>query len=131
MSEQIPTPDPHEVRPATPAFINGAALALAVVLLAAGGPWLVGQLRSLPRNTALEARSGQKVVTLEVGGMTCSGCAGKITGELGAVAGVSDVDVRLAQRRAYVVCDKAVADSTLLGAVGRAGPGYMAAVVGR
>jgi hypothetical protein len=38
------------------------------------------------------------------------------------------VDVRLAQQRAYVVCARALPDTALLSAVGRAGPGYLAAV---
>ena len=110
---------------------NVGALVVGVLLLALGGPWLVGQLRSLPPGGALVARADQRVVTLEVGGMTCSGCAAAVRGGIAAVGGVSAVDVRLAQGRAYVVCAMTVADSALTNAVGRAGPGFAAGVVTR
>jgi len=108
---------------------NIAALVLVIALLGVGAPWLASELRSLPGRRALAARAAQRVVTLEVGGMRCEACAASIRGQLTGVAGVSDVDVRVAQERAYVVCAPQVADSALTGAVGRAGPGFMAAVV--
>ena len=108
---------------------NGIALAVAVVLLAAFGPWLAREVRTLPRGHELAARSGQKVVALEVGGMTCSACAAKIQTELSAVSGVTTAEVRVKERRAYVVCDKTVADSALTTAVTRAGSGYLGAIV--
>ena len=107
---------------------NTVAMVAGVIALAAVGPWLVGELRTLPRPHALAARAGERVVTLEVGGMTCAGCAAKVHGELSRVAGVSAVEVRLRQDRAYVVCDPAVADTALVGAVHRAGPGFLAAI---
>jgi len=110
---------------------NTVALVVVVVGLAVGGPWFVGQLRSLPKASTLAARSDQRIVTLEISGMTCAGCSAKIQSSLAAVPGVATAEVRLKQDRAYVVCDRAIADSTLLGAVGRAGPGYLAAVVTR
>lgn len=110
---------------------NGVALAVGVLALALGGPWLVGQLRSLPHPARLAARADQRIVTLEVGGMTCTGCARRIESELGATPGVTAADVRVAQDRAYVVCEKSLPDSALLGAVHRAGPGFLAAVVRR
>jgi copper chaperone len=105
---------------------NSLILAIGVILLAVGGPWMVRQLRTLPQPRALADRSEQRIVTLAVGGMTCAGCAAKVKSELGQVAGVSTVEVRLEQQRAYIVCDKAVADTALTGAVHRAGPGYLA-----
>ena len=111
--------------------LNGAALAVAILLLAAGGPWLVRQIESLPRAATLSARAHQRIVTLEIGGMTCSGCAATVRSRLAALAGVSAVEVRLEQRRAYVVCDRAVPDTALTAAVGRAGPGFLGAVVSR
>jgi copper chaperone CopZ len=109
------------------------AIALVAFVLAAGigGPWLVREVRSLPRGTALAARADQRIVTLEVGGMTCQGCAGVVKGGLASTPGVAAVEVRLAQRRAYVVCDRAVADTALTGAIARAGPGFLGAVVAR
>lgn len=109
-------------------LLNSLAAVAAVVLVAAGGPWLVSQLRSLPAPVALAARSGQRVVSLDVGGMTCSGCATRVHEELAAVRGVRTAEVRLAQRKAFVVCERAVTDSALIQAVGRAGPGFQAAV---
>jgi Cu+-exporting ATPase len=94
-----------------------------------GGPWLFHQLRTLPHARALAARANQRIVTLEVGGMTCAGCTAAVEAKLVNVPGVSAVDVRLKQRRAYVVCGRGVADTALTAAVGRAGPGFLAAVV--
>src|SRR5262245_39116291 len=104
---------------------NTVAMVAAVIGLAVGGPWLAGQLESLPHPRTLAARAGQRVVALEVGGMTCAGCAAKVSGELWRVAGVSAVDVRLRQQRAFVVCDRAVTDTSLVAAVHRAGPGFL------
>src|SRR5687768_11796727 len=94
---------------------NAVAIGAGVLLLAVGGPWLVKEVRSLPRPAMLAARADQRIVTLEVGGMTCSGCAAKVKGELAEIRGVSAVEVRYAQRRAYVVADPGVPDSSLVG----------------
>lgn len=110
-------------------FLNIAGIVIAVLLLAVGGPLLVRELRTLPDTRALAGRSGEKIVTLEVGGMTCEGCAGTIQSKIAALDGVSAVDVRLEQDRAYVVCDRGVADSTLVAAIEGAGPAFMARVV--
>ena len=107
---------------------NSLALVAGVIALAVGGPWLAGQLRSLPHAQALAARAGERVVSLEVGGMTCSGCAAKVSEELSRVDGVTAVDVRLHQQRAFIVCARAVDDTSLVAAVHRAGPGFLAAV---
>ena len=105
---------------------NGVAAAVAVVLLVGLGPLLVRELRTLPHLRALAARADARVVTLEVGGMHCSGCEKALSRELEAVPGVASVAVRLADQRAVVVCDRAVADSTLVAAIHRAGPGFTA-----
>jgi copper chaperone CopZ len=111
-------------------LVNIVALVATVLVVAIAGPWFVHQVRSLPPR-ALAARSGARVVTLEVGGMTCSGCASAIQTSLAGVPGVSTVTVRLPQRRAYVVCDPAVAETSLVAAVHRAGPGFLGAVAAR
>ena len=108
---------------------NTTALVVGVIALAVGGPLLLRELRQLPGRHALAARADERVATLEVGGMTCAGCAAKVRGELASVAGVSAVEVRLTQDRAYVVCARDVADSALVSAVSRAGPGFLASVV--
>ncbi len=110
---------------------NAAALVVGVIALAVGGPLLLRELRDLPGRHALAARAGERVVTLEVGGMTCAGCAAKVRGELASVNGVSAVAVHLKQDRAYVVCARVVADSALVSAVSRAGPGFLASVVAK
>ena len=112
-------------------FLNGAAIAAGVLLLAVFGPWLAREIASLPRPATLAARSSQRVVTLEIGGMTCGGCARTVQSQIASVEGVSTVEVRFDQRRAYVVCDRAVADTTLIAAVEGPGPAYQAAVVAR
>ena len=109
-------------------LLNSLAVVAVVLLAAAGGPWLLAQLRSLPGPSALAARSGQRVVSLDVGGMTCAGCATRVREELSGVRGVHAAEVRLAQRKAFVVCERAVSDSALIQAIGRAGPGFQAAV---
>src|SRR5262245_29061157 len=108
--------------------LNTLVLVTCVLAVAIGGPWLWNQVRTLPEHRALVARSGERVVTLEIGGMTCSGCAAKVKSELAAVEGVSAVEVRLAQDKAMVVCPPTVHDSTLVAAVHRAGPGFGAFV---
>ena len=110
---------------------NTLALVVGILSLAVLGPWLVRELRTLPDGRALASRSSERIVTLEVAGMTCSGCAARLDGELSAVDGVSAVEVRLGQDRAYVVCARSVPDSLLLGAVRRAGPGFAARIAAR
>lgn len=106
---------------------NSVALVVGVVVLATLGPVLVRAIGSLPHPRELAARADARVVSLEVGGMTCSGCAARVREELEAVRGVSTAEVRLADQRAIVVCAKSVADSALISAVHRAGPGFTAA----
>jgi copper chaperone CopZ len=111
-------------------LLNIVALVAGVLVLAIAGPLLVQQLRSLPPR-ALAARGQERAVTLEVGGMTCSGCASSVQASLSQVPGVATVSVRLKQRRAYILCDRTVADTSLVAAVHRAGPGFLAAVASR
>ncbi|HYM79834.1 MAG TPA: heavy metal-associated domain-containing protein [Candidatus Limnocylindria bacterium] len=108
---------------------NSIAIVAAVLLLAVGGPWLFRELRSLPSQERLAARSGERVVTIEVSGMTCGGCAARVQGNLASLPGVSASEVRIQQDRAYVVCDRSLPDSSLVGAIQRAGPGFLAAIV--
>ena len=110
--------------------LNVVALVAGVLVLAVGGPVIVRQLRSLPP-AALAARAGERIVTLEVAGMTCSGCASSVQARLAGIAGVSTAAVRYQQRRAYVVCGREVADSTLVATVARVGTGFSAAIASR
>jgi len=103
-------------------------VAVIVIALAAGGTWLYAQVRTLPGARDLSARSGQRIVTLEVGGMHCDACVTAVKTKLANVPGVATVEVRLGQKRAFVVCDPAVPDSALLGAVHAAGPGFFGEV---
>jgi copper chaperone CopZ len=101
------------------------AVALVAALLIAPAAWR-GAV-ALPRVlSALAHRGDERVVTLEVAGMTCPNCASKVAGEIERVPGVSTADVRLGQREVIVVCRREVADSLLTAAVSRAGPGYRA-----
>ena len=108
-------------------ILNVAALVAGVLVMAVGGPPLVQQLRMLPPRSQA-ARANERVVTLEVAGMTCAGCAKSVQSGLAGVAGVSTATVRFPRRRAYVVCDRGVADTTLVAAVQRAGLGFSAVV---
>jgi copper chaperone len=112
-------------------LLNAIALALTVLVLATAGPWLVHEIATLPAPHALAARAGERVVVLDVGGMTCSGCARSVRGALAGVPGVSGVDVRRESGRALVVCRREVPDSALTAAVHRAGPGFLGAVLTR
>ena len=105
---------------------NGVALAVGVVLLAVLGPVVVREMRSLPRPRQLAARADARIATLDIGGMHCQGCVAGVRRELETVPGVSAVEVRLGDGRATVVCDRTVADSALVSAVQRAGPGFTA-----
>jgi copper chaperone CopZ len=107
---------------------NTLALVVGVIAVAIVGPWLWREVRDLPGHRALAARAHERIVALEVGGMTCAGCAARVHGELKTLPGVSAVEVRLGQDRAYVVCDKGVSDSALVSAVSRAGPNFGAIV---
>jgi copper chaperone CopZ len=109
---------------------NTLALVIGVIAIAAFGPWLWREVRDLPGRRALAARANERIVTLDVGGMTCAGCAAKVQGELASVPGVSAVQVRLGQDRAYVVCARGLADSVLVSAVSHAGPNFGASVLG-
>jgi copper chaperone CopZ len=108
--------------------MNVVALAAGVLVAALAGPWLAGEIRSLPRGASLASRADQRVVSLDVGGMTCVACVAAVQGSLEQVRGVSTVDVRLREHRAFIVCDRGVPDSSLTAAVHRAGPGFLAAV---
>jgi copper chaperone CopZ len=111
-------------------FLNVVALVAGVLVLAIAGPLIVHQMRTLPHR-ALAARGQERAVTLEVGGMTCSGCASSVQASLAQIPGVSTVSVQLQQRRAYILCDRSVADTALVAAVHRAGPGFLAAIATR
>src|SRR5258708_12572853 len=109
--------------------LNVVSAIVAVILLAAGGPWVVSQVRSLPTSHALAARGRQRIVTLEVGGMTCAACAKAVQGQIAGTPGVSACEVRVKPQRPYLVSDPSVADTALVSAVHRAGPGFLAGVV--
>ncbi len=96
---------------------NLIATATAVVLLLLAGPWFVAQMRSLPSAQHLNARSGQRIVALEVIGLTGASDARRVRTLLASTPGVSACEVRAAQRRAYVVLDAAIHDSVLVNAV--------------
>lgn len=104
---------------------------LAVALVVAIGPWVVHELRTLPGAKPLAERSGQRIVTLEVNGMTCAACEASIRAELETTGGVKTCEVRRGQKRAYVVVDAGTADSSLVAAVRRAGKGFWAQVVAK
>src|SRR5262245_31000134 len=120
--------------------LNIALAIAAVLLLATGGAWLVDHARQprLARSTLpASVPAGARKVTLEVSGMYCASCASRITSELQGIGGVQACDVDPAAKRVWVICDHAVADSTLVTAVVRAGTGasgrseYLARVVRR
>jgi len=60
-------------------------------------------------------------VELNITGMTCASCAGRVERALGKVAGVGDVSVNLASERAHLRLDRAIDPELLLQAVDKAG----------
>jgi len=141
-------------------LLNIALAVAAVLLLAAGGAALVERARA-PHVSRVAAPAaipeGARLVTLEVSGITCANCASRITREVEATAGVRSCGMDLKPGRAFapaplsagapagavarlwVLCDRAIADTSLVAAVGRAGAGagsgsvfaYAARVVSR
>ncbi|MEQ1831432.1 MAG: heavy metal-associated domain-containing protein, partial [Candidatus Eisenbacteria bacterium] len=113
--------------------LNIALAVMAVLLLVVGGPVLMRQLRGpepLPGSVAtLPVASGQEHRTLKVSGMMCANCVQTIGDALQATPGVVSADVDLEAGRADVLCEKALADTALLGAVARSGTDYSATVV--
>jgi hypothetical protein len=115
----------------TPRQLNAVLIAATLLLLAVGGPWLWSHLKTLPGAGTLSARSNQRIVSLEVTGVTTAAAESLVQASLAATPGLRTCEVRRAQSRAYVVCDANVADSTLIGAVRAAGPSFWAAVATR
>ncbi|MDH0649464.1 heavy metal translocating P-type ATPase [Pseudomonas sp. GD03858] len=67
-----------------------------------------------------------RTLELQIGGMTCASCAGRIERALGKLAGVEQVSVNLASERAHLEVLEAVDDGVLIAAVEQAG--YSAAL---
>ncbi|NUW39431.1 heavy-metal-associated domain-containing protein [Nonomuraea rhodomycinica] len=59
--------------------------------------------------------------TYKVSGMTCGGCAGKVTTEIGKVAGVSSVDVELATGQVTVTSEGPLDEARIRDVVEEAG----------
>ncbi|MFE3448680.1 heavy-metal-associated domain-containing protein [Nonomuraea sp. NPDC059194] len=59
--------------------------------------------------------------TYKVTGMTCNGCAGKVKTRIGAVAGVSAIDVDLATGHVKVTSEGQIDDVTIVEAVEEVG----------
>ena len=113
--------------------LNIALAVMTVLLLAVGGPYLVERLGRPATTRAAgllpRVQSGRKRVALEVSGMFCANCASRVSHELETTPGVVACDVDA--HRATVVCDRTLADTTLVRAVARAGREYVASVSGR
>lgn len=62
-----------------------------------------------------------RTLELQIGGMTCASCAGRVERALGKLAGVEQVSVNLASERAHLEVLQAVDDSALISAVEKAG----------
>ncbi|QCI14765.1 copper-translocating P-type ATPase [Pseudomonas putida] len=62
-----------------------------------------------------------RTVELQVGGMTCASCVGRVERALGKVAGVEQASVNLASERAHVQVLACVDDNQLIAAIEKAG----------
>ncbi|MEB3901775.1 heavy metal translocating P-type ATPase, partial [Pseudomonas putida] len=62
-----------------------------------------------------------RTVELQIGGMTCASCVGRVERALGKLPGVEQVSVNLASERAHLEVLKALDDNQLIAAVEKAG----------
>ncbi|MEN8641438.1 heavy metal translocating P-type ATPase [Pseudomonas sichuanensis] len=80
---------------------------------------------SLPALVDAVREAGYSVPTrtleLQIGGMTCASCAGRVERALGKVPGVEQISVNLASERAHLEVLQAVDDAVLIAAVEQAG----------
>ncbi|MGC7839333.1 heavy metal translocating P-type ATPase [Pseudomonas wayambapalatensis] len=80
---------------------------------------------SLPELLEAVRKAGYSVpsrtLELQVGGMTCASCVGRVERALGKVSGVEQVSVNLASERAHLRVLEGVSDDALIGAVEKAG----------
>lgn len=80
---------------------------------------------SLPALVDAVREAGYSVPTrtleLQIGGMTCASCAGRVERTLGKVPGVEQISVNLASERAHLEVLQAVDDAALIAAVEHAG----------
>lgn len=80
---------------------------------------------SLPALVDAVREAGYSVPTrtleLQIGGMTCASCAGRVERALGKVPGVEQISVNLASERAHLEVLQAVDDASLIAAVEHAG----------
>lgn len=65
---------------------------------------------------------GQRLVRVDVKGMEDAASVARVKHHLSVIQGVQHVEVNLEKGRAEVVCEDSVTDSSLIAAVGRAGP---------
>ena len=111
-----------------------ALAVVAVLSLAVGGPYLVQRLRASAAHAVASAlpgvQAGQKRVTLHLSGIRCANCASRITRELEATPGVVSAAVDVGADRATVVCERQLADTSLVLAVARAGKEFAASIAG-
>ncbi|QXH46317.1 heavy metal translocating P-type ATPase [Pseudomonas xanthosomatis] len=80
---------------------------------------------SLPALVGAVRQAGYSVPTrtleLQIGGMTCASCAGRVERALGKLPGVEQASVNLASERAHVEVLQGIDDSLLIAAVQKAG----------
>ncbi|MFJ9992083.1 heavy metal translocating P-type ATPase [Pseudomonas putida] len=62
-----------------------------------------------------------RTLELQLGGMTCASCVGRVERALGKVPGVEQVSVNLASERAHLRVLEGISDDALIGAVEKAG----------
>jgi len=108
--------------------LNIALVVVAALLLVVGGRFAYDrwQDRIAAEATVQGQRlaSNEKRVSLAVEGMMCANCVETITHALQSTPGVTTCDVDKDLGRAVVVCDRSVADSTLVGVIARSGADF-------
>jgi len=108
--------------------LNLALVVVAALLLVVGGRFAYErwQDRIAAEATVQGQRlaSHEKRVSLAVDGMMCANCVETITNALQSTPGVITCDVDKDQGRAVVVCERSVADTTLVGVIARSGADF-------
>ena len=69
----------------------------------------------------MNAFAGEKIVTLEVKGLSCPICAGSLEKQIKKISGVRSVKIHLSKGRVTIVTDESVLNESLTKAVEEAG----------
>ena len=84
---------------------------------------LNSSVKAKPSEKVVKKKSNTQKVVLQITGMTCGGCAAKVSNTLKHIKGVKKVDVSLEKGKAIVICSKKSKTSVLQASVKKLGYG--------